>query len=84
MPTLPSSFVNWGLGLLSTTIVGIVTWGASLTGRTVALETKVEAIVDGESKTQEFLEKLINQRFDATDARIGRIERSMNGHLSKG
>lgn len=35
------------------------------------------------AESVEGLKELINTRFDSTDQRIGRIERSMNGHLQR-
>jgi hypothetical protein len=50
-------------------IAGII-WG-------VRLEGKVNL---GDQRVTD-LKELINQRFDSTDERLKRIERSLNGHL---
>lgn len=53
-----------------TVTLGIFGWAFTLSGRVGILEAQHKDLKD-----------LINTRFDSSDQRLGRIERSMNGHL---
>ena len=53
-------------------VFGITVWSIRLEGR-----------VNNLSQRQDDLKELINSRFDDIDARLSRIERSMNGFLHR-
>ena len=58
------------VGILSTAFFIVVGWTIQLGNRVSVLE-----------KGAKDLDILINARFDAVDARLERIERSLNGYL---
>jgi len=61
---------------LATGAFGIIVWGQKLQG-------KVDAQEKLNDQKQIDLKELVNTRFDAIDTRLDRIERGMNGFLTK-
>jgi hypothetical protein len=60
------------VGILGTAVLGVFGWSFSISNRITKMETK-----------QEDLPKYLDAKFDGLDARLERIERAMNGSLSK-
>ena len=58
------------VGILGTAFLLVVGWTIQLGNRVSVLE-----------KGEEDLTELLNARFDAIDARLDRIDRSLNGYL---
>jgi len=58
------------MGFLGTALLGVMGWAFQLHSRVGVLEQQHLDLKD-----------LINYRFDNTDSRLDRIERSMNGSL---
>ena len=73
-PTAASVGSLWNalLGILTTAFLAIVGWAFNLESRMTILTQK-----------HEDLRELINSRFDGSDGRLDRIERSLNGALHR-
>ena len=67
-PALWSTFLNF----ISAATLGVLGWAYILHGRVSRLEGRYEALTC-----------MIKTRFDATDKRLDRIERALNGHLKR-
>jgi len=58
---------------------GLITVMAAAFGWVTNIQSRVSVL----EQQHDDLKELINSRFDSSDSRLGRIERSLNGNLAK-
>ena len=70
-------------GIAVPAALGIIVWAFAIDPKIQRVDAKVDANAKLHDQRYGDLKELINTRFDSVDDRMGRIERSMNGHLVK-
>lgn len=66
-----------------TTAFGVVAWALRLEGKVNAEQQSREALKEKVIEGQQSIKELIHVQLEDISARLGRIERGMNGHLPK-